>query len=93
MPPEVLKKLDLLTEQLQAVEITLRSLQNPSEIDPLMVTAITEVVTGAFAPISPKNANSEDQSVNESGSSSYTVLSDPVGFLEINNKHVPYYNA
>ena len=93
MPPEVQEKLDLLTEQLKAVETTLRSLQNPSEIDPLMVDAITTVVTDAFAPISSKLADSEDQAVNEAGASTYNVLGDPIGFLDINDKHVPYYNA
>jgi len=45
--------------------------------------------------VSSKAADSEDQTVNESGSSSYSVLSDPVGFLSIEIEgttyNLPYY--
>lgn len=46
---------------------------------------------------SSKGANSEDVSVNEAGSSSYSVMGDPVGFLKITisstDYYIPYFNA
>lgn len=46
--------------------------------------------------VSSKSATSEDVTVNESGSSTYTVLNDPVGFVKLtdlsgNTYDIPYY--
>lgn len=41
--------------------------------------------------VSSKGADTEDVTVNESGSSTYTVMDDPDGFLEVNINGTVYY--
>lgn len=47
--------------------------------------------------VSSKNADSEDQAVDEGGAATYSVMGDPVGFLEITlgttTYYVPYFNV
>ena len=47
--------------------------------------------------VSSKNADSEDQAVAEGGAASYSVMGDPVGFLQMtvgNTAYqIPYFNA
>lgn len=41
--------------------------------------------------VSSKNLDSEDQAVNEGGASTYSVMGDPDGFLQITISNVAYY--
>ena len=41
--------------------------------------------------LSLKGADTEDVAVNEAGSSSYSVMGDPTGFLEVNIGGIVYY--
>lgn len=49
------------------------------------------------AAVSSKGADTEDVTVNEAGASSYPVMNDPVGFIQITigstTYHIPYFNA
>ena len=57
----------------------------------LAISSYTPVV------VSAKGANSEDVSVNEGGVASYSVMNDPVGFLQVtiasNVYYIPFFNA
>jgi len=76
-------------QQFDEMKRTIDGLKNVAQLDPDIKLTIIRSLTST----SSKGADSEDQSVNESGSSNYIVLKDPVGFIDIDGKHIPYYNA
>lgn len=47
--------------------------------------------SGSVLTLSAKGVDTEDVSVNEAGSSSYAVMNDPDGFLQIDIKGTTYY--
>lgn len=67
----------------------------PVEVDQALRDRLGIDSTATFS-VGGKGADTEDVSVNESGSSTYTVLNDPVGFiaLRLNNTtyYIPYYS-
>ena len=82
MPPQD------LTARVEQLERLLAQLMNGSQLDPL----VRKTITGAISGSSSKTAASATQSVNESGTSTYSVMKAPDGFISIDGKNVPYIN-
>jgi len=90
MPEDRVTKLENEVERLLRM---VDSMQNKNMITPdfRKVLELNALTTSA------KSAGSENQIVNESGSSTYSVLSNPSGFLEITiggtTYYIPYFPA
>lgn len=90
MTPEQEQKLNEVYEFIQSLK---RSSSIPREID----QSFKERFLSSFGGIttSTKGATTENQAVNEAGSSSYSVLKAPDGFVEVKisgtTYYIPYY--
>lgn len=82
-----------LQRQINELKTVVGILTNAADISPDVYLSLKE----RFAPLvaSTKTASSENQAVNEGGTSSYNVLKAPDGFDERNDagtiKYFPYY--
>jgi hypothetical protein len=81
-----------LQQKVDMLERKLATLNNPAEMDPNLVAALTERIAENFAPTSGTGASANDQAVDEGGVDTYNVMGDPDGFFTINGKDVPYFN-
>jgi hypothetical protein len=85
MTPEQEQKLNEVYEFTQSLK---SSSSIPYDVD----GAFRDRLRNIFALyVSSKSADSEDQSVNEAGSGTYSVMGDPDGFLEITVDGTLYY--
>ena len=88
--PEEIAQLKRELRELKAEFDLLKSNDTiPFEIDNAFrdrLSALTDLV------VSAKGADTEDQAVNEGGSSTYDVLGDPDGFLQIDIAGSNYHN-
>jgi hypothetical protein len=89
-----------LETRIATLEDALAKLNNTAEIPWEFEQALRDRLvlgTNIVAGASSKTANSEDVTVNESGSGSYAVMNDPIGFIKLrfgeNDYHIPYFNA
>jgi len=83
MTPEQSRKLDEVYDFMNSLKA------NPTI--PFDVAEAFKLRLGSFQP-STKTATSEDQAVNEAGTSTYNVLGSPTGFKLLSpGVHIPYY--
>jgi hypothetical protein len=85
MSPEQEQKLNEIYAFMQSLKANSTI---PIEVDGAFRTRLTGILG---LTVSAKSANSEDVSVNEAGAASYSVMNDPVGFLEVDIDSVTYY--
>lgn len=75
------------------LERTVEDMQNPNTISP----AFAKVIEQSGLTVSAKAVSSEDQAVDEAGSATYNVLTEPVGWLQVTvggaTYYIPRYNA
>lgn len=86
MEKELLARIELLESKFIALE---NSTTIPLEIDRSFRDRFGDIV--ASLSVSSKGVNTEDQSVNEGGSATYSVMGDPDGFLQITINGTIYY--
>jgi len=91
-PEQLLQRINKLEDEVKELTDVINSLRS--------YTTIPFDIDGAFSErmgvgVSPKTASSENQLVNEAGSSAYNVLKSPDGFdksvKEGINHYYPYY--
>ena len=75
-------------ERLKRLELLMNGLLNASQVDPEMARTLGIILTGS----SSKNATSENQFVDEAGSSTFTLLKAPDGFAKLGDKNVAFWN-
>lgn len=86
MTPEERQQFDELKEK---VEMLVNGLSNASQTSPEMAKTMGDVVLEE----SSVSASTHQQSVNEAGTSSYSVADAPDGYKETTDgKKIPYYN-
>jgi hypothetical protein len=89
MTPEQLKEqIDAMQVQVNELLRIVRGLTSAAELDP----DIKRTLSSALSSTSGKAASSENQAVNEGGSSSYNVLKPPDSWLKIGDKNIPAYD-
>ncbi len=82
--------------QLAAVHEFMLKMENSTTIPLNVGEAFRVRLAGELGlSVSAKGANSEDQAVDEGGVATYTVIGDPVGFLQVTiagtDYNLPYY--
>lgn len=87
-----------LEQRVAELEAFVQALQNVATIPYPVDAAFRDRFLGdEELAVSEKSATSENQSVNESGASSYSVLGVPTGYLEFvideTTYYIPYYGA
>jgi hypothetical protein len=85
MNDELLNRVSKLERELNALK---SSSTIPFEVDRAFRDRFRDILV---LNVSSKNASSEDQAVDEGGISTYAVLGDPDGFLEVIIAGTPYY--
>lgn len=85
MTPEQLQQFKELQQTVQRLDA---GFMNLSQIDPQFVRSVKSIITD----ISEEVVTDYDQTVSESGSSSYNVPKQFDGLLEHNGKLIGYYN-
>ena len=85
---------DQLLARIDALEQEIKNLKADSTIPYDVDQAFRKrLAISTFTPfvVSAKGASTEDVSVNEGGASSYAVMNDPDGFLEVTIANTVYY--
>lgn len=82
------QQIDELKKQVEELQLFVRTLTSGNMVRPDVRKAITSTLTSN----STKTAASGTQAVNESGTSSYSVMTAPSGFISIGGYNVPYIN-
>ena len=75
-----------LIKRIEALENTILSLENASQVDPQIARTITQLLSSTTS----KTSASATQAVSEGGGASYSVMKPPDGFISIGGKNVPY---
>ncbi len=88
MSPDQLKIQELETK-VATLERQMREFLSAAELSPQIIRSIGVAISSA----SSKSASSENQSVNEAGVSSYSVLKPPDRFIRIGDNNVPAYDS
>ena len=82
MNDDKLTKLEMRVAQLE------RTIATANNATPEYARSVGDLISTA----SSKSASSENRTVNEAGSSSYSVLGAPDGFIRIGDRNVPFFN-
>ncbi len=88
MTPQDRQLIADMQREIAELQFILRSFLSGAELDPQIVRTITTMLTTT----SSKSATSEDQSVNEAGVATYSVLKPPDRFIRIGDNNVPAYD-
>lgn len=88
-------EIEIIKKELETLKEEFNKLRSSTTIPYDIGVAFKERVSGVQLAVSTKNLDSEDQSVDEGGAATYSVLGDPDGFLEITlgptTYYLPYY--
>lgn len=87
-------ELEQLKSRITELENQVRLFSTLASLPPETVRTIQLIIDKQFRalPDDEKAANTENQSVNEAGSGTYSVLKPPDRFIKIGDNFVPAYN-
>lgn len=88
MSPEITQKFAELQKEINQLKAQLAQFQSGAELDPQIQRTITQILSSS----SSKSATSENRSVNEAGTGTYSVLNPPDRFIRIGDNNVPAYD-
>lgn len=84
-----MQKIMELEKQIKSLTDFMRSFESAAQLSPQAQTTITKILD---KETQLKLATSENRSVNEGGTSTYSVLNPPAYFIKLGNSYIPAYN-